>query len=261
MERAVSRGELGSPASSPEPASDLELVKHIKEISEFDYVQTENAAPGHDERGHVDDDDLDFRLFSSSKPADATAAATVANKIRLRSPTPQNAEPGFMIPERPRRCYFQDASPGSVETYQAAALSSAEVLALSHKPCPGNEYPWKVLHLPSSSQAKSTSAQNMLFARLIVLGGEGSRKRKRLGKKARIRVRVKHATAKEQSEKAKADAASKGSAEKEKRARRNREKKLKKRAKGRAAKAAGGDAAGDGSGQVEDGSDSEENGE
>jgi len=118
-----------------------------------------------------------------------------------------------------------------------------------------------VLHLHSTAQTKAAIAQNALFAKLILLGGEVDGKRKRLGKKARIRVRMKFATAKAQSDKARADAASKELAEKEKRARRNREKKLKKRAKGRAAKTAGGDAGCRSEGEADNGFESGDEGD
>jgi len=140
MERPVSRGELHSPANSPEPASDPDLIEHIKETTRFEFV-INDAVVDKDPPRENDGEDLDFRLFSSIKPVDATAATIIANRIRLRSPTPQNAEPGFLVPERARSHYFQDASSVSEERYQAAVLSGAEVLALSHKPCPGNAYP------------------------------------------------------------------------------------------------------------------------
>ncbi|KAK5109213.1 hypothetical protein LTR62_007195 [Meristemomyces frigidus] len=233
MERAVSRGELHSPASTPVPDSDAELTGRPKDTSDFHYVTIESALAI---EVPAEEEDLDFRLFSSTKTEGAGTAAATANKIRLRSPTPQNAEPGFVVAARPLSYYFDSASLQAKDEFSASALSGKEVIALSRKPCPGNAYNWKVLHLPPSAQSASTKAQNALLAELLMPGCAGGEKRKRLGKKSRIRVRVKLVSAAARLEKIKAEAEGKDAAEREKRVRRNREKKLKKRAKEKALK-------------------------
>lgn len=239
MERAVRRSELRSPESSPEPAPDPDTLERWRGLADFDYVAPKGveqttaavAADGEDE-------ELEFQLFATAKPAaDKTA---IANKIRLRSPTPQTTDPGFVNAERPLEYYFADST--NRDSYSTTALSGSQVSALSKTPWPGSTYPWKVLHLPSGGQTKAARLQaNMLFDKLVSAGAEegSSTRRKRLGKKARIKIRTKLQAARSKAEQAKMDANAKEAALKEKRTRLNREKKIKKRAKEKAKKAEG----------------------
>lgn len=240
MQRAVARADLHSPASSPEPEPDQAALERLKGSIAFDFVSTQDLAALPD---HLEDqaEDLDFRLFAT-EPAAKDQRASEAQKIRLRSPTPQTGEPGFLQPDRPSSYYFvNSADSRRKEEFQQAALSGAQVSSLSKRPWPGSAYPWKVLHLPRSSVKRSVlamsgHANSDLFTKLGEMVSDESTKRKRPGKKARIKVRVKLAAQAARSEKARAGIEAKGRAEREKRAKKNRDKKLKKRAKDKAKK-------------------------
>lgn len=148
MERAVGRDELQSPRSSPEPELDPEVLERLKRQADFTYETRDTTEAGY---GPPQDDDeqLDFQLFATSKPG-VTASTS---KIRLRSPTPQTGEAGFVDSGRPSKYYFADATDKS--SYISTALSGADILKLAKQPWPGSAYPWKVLQLPPSGETGS----------------------------------------------------------------------------------------------------------
>lgn len=239
----MSRSELQSPQSTPEPAPDPEAIERLKRQSKLNYETHEPLNNGEvDEQ--AEDEDLDFRLFATSNPE----TSTTATKIRLKSPTPQTTEPGFANGGRPLHYYFADPTKKKVSQYTASALSGADILALSKHPWPGSAYPWKVLHLPASADLKSTmssTCHTALFTKLLPPENIGGRKRRRLGKKSRIRIRTQAAASRAKVELAKAETEAREAAAREKRTRENRAKKARKRMKERGKKGDG-VAAGDG---------------
>ncbi|KAK0794754.1 hypothetical protein LTR59_007672 [Friedmanniomyces endolithicus] len=228
MERVVSRTELQSPASPPVLTPESDAFRHLRALDDLHYVTkpTEDLQPGDPE------EDLDFRLFAAVSTADGVSAA---NKIRLRSPTPQTTAAGFVVPGRGRRYYFAETSAtGDKENFARAALSGAQVLALSLKPWPGSAYPWKVVHVPSTKgrlPSGSVAVKDRIDVTTDLLA-----KRKRPGKKSRIKIRTKLAISRVEAEKSQANAVAREAAEREKRVRTNRAKKLKRRAQEKAKK-------------------------
>lgn len=226
MEQRVSRADLASPESTTEPASDPEVIARLKQLGDFDFVQRSEDTVGHGDETHDDDgDDLDFQLFATSK-----TTAAPANRIRLRSPTPTVGEPGFVQANRDSSYYFAPTlSSKDKDNLQYSALSGVQVLTNAHIPWPGSAYPWKILHLPSSSLTRSARSQSTaLLAKRLEAGAE-PKKRTRPGKNFRIKVRTKLAASKAAVERKEAE-------EREKRTRRNREKKVKKKMREKAKK-------------------------
>ncbi|KAK1055680.1 hypothetical protein LTR74_015516 [Friedmanniomyces endolithicus] len=228
MERVVSRTELQSPASPPDLNPEPHAISHLKAIDQFHYVTKTNESL---EAGEPEDD-LDFRLFTALNAADGVS---LANKIRLRSPTPQTTAAGFVVPGRVRRYYFADTfATGDKENYARVALSGAQVLALSCAPWPGSAYEWKVVHVPSTKgrlPSGSVAVKDRIDVTTDLLA-----KRKRPGKKSRIKIRTKLAISRVEAEKSQANAVAREAAEREKRVRTNRAKKLKRRAQEKAKK-------------------------
>lgn len=198
----------------------------LKSFTDFEYVDHEGtpAEPAEEEQ-------LDFRLFAA-----ASARQQEPAKIRLRSPTPTNAQPGFIRPSRDISYYLADSLTSSQYSRVAAvAVTGEQVLARAYTPWPGSTYPWKVLLLPASASGKSLKSQTRSeFARLV--DQDAPTKRKRLGKKARLKLRTKVASQKRQQEAKREASERKEADEREKRTRRNREKKVKKKLRDKAKK-------------------------
>ncbi|KAK0365999.1 hypothetical protein LTR91_025168 [Friedmanniomyces endolithicus] len=223
MERVVRRADLHSPARTPELEPEVNAIRHLmsRAQDELHFVTNTNSAVQDGEP----EDDLDFCLFAA---VNAAGAAKPANRIRLRSPTPQKTAAGFVVPERDRRYYFADTLvTAGKENYARVALSGAQVLALSRAPWPGRR-------LPSGSVA----VKDRIDVTTDVLA-----KRKRPGKKLRIKIRTKFAISRVEAEKLQAEAVNlqakavaREAAEREKRVRTNRAKKLKRRAQEKAKK-------------------------
>jgi hypothetical protein len=250
MERSVTRSELRSASASPSPPSDDDALERLRNLNTLQFatkdVQMDDAPT--ESAVQDEDEEMMFQLFAPSKSAPTAGHAEPqpsAQKIRIRSPSLDATTIGFLQPSRPRSFYFTEAP--SVEqrrTYEASALSGAQILKLSTSPWPGSAYDWKVLHIPSSQlsrEARIASAQQTPadFSKLGQL--EAPSKRKRAGKKLRIKIRSKVEAAKTKQEAALKAKDAKEEAEKEKRTRRNREKKVKRKAKEKAKKAEGGD--------------------
>jgi hypothetical protein len=207
------------------------------EWPEVDYVKKEETICSVD-HGAEQDDDIDFRLFAPSTSAVTPAGDTATQRIRLRSPSIDTSQLGFQRAERNLSYYFTaPISNAQKSKLSYAAVGGEQVMARSTEACPGNFYPWKVLHLPASQQSKATKCSApLLFRKLGAL--DHPAKRTRPGKKYRIKLRMKRAAIQSRKEASKAAADAKEAAEREKRARKNREKKAKKRQRDKAKKAA-----------------------
>ena len=243
MQRVVSRSELQSQsAASSDSGSQHDVTRNLKHFDELEFVQPEleqavqqNASDG--------DDEVAFRLFAVSQPSKSKDELEQPQKIRLKSPSLEDSNQGFIQAKRDPSYYFQDAlSQAEKENIKSSALTGQQVVELSKSFRPGSTYNWKVLHLPLSNLDKALQkAQSSVFRKLMD-GSSGSQKRKRPGKKTRIKVRVLQQARRKRDLDGKAAAEAKEAVDKEKRTQRNREKKVKKKLREKAKKAATGDA-------------------
>ena len=114
------RDEFGSPAgqsASPDPNPAL---NHY--LSAYPNRDTNRNEP------EEDTEEYEFRLFSGSNAADTVHGKTL-QRIAIRSPSPFNGDPGFVIPQRPSEYYFTGKLDVSCEEeFLAAAVSGDEVL-------------------------------------------------------------------------------------------------------------------------------------
>ena len=240
MERIVNRAELDSADSStptsPEPDA-VEKLKHLHEFDNTGFSGIKQSAA--DDKSSEIGDELDFRLFAATKQAEPSGGTQpqAAQKILLRSPSVDNANAGFIQPERNSDYYFaKPLSPKEKENFDASALTGQQIFALSNNsPWPGSAYPWRMLQLPVSNVHKSIRSQESSSLRKLV-GEEATLKRRRPGKKHRIKLRTKHAALQSKQQASRVAAESKEAAEREKRTRRNREKKVKKKMRDKAKK-------------------------
>ncbi|QIX01524.1 hypothetical protein AMS68_007041 [Peltaster fructicola] len=214
MERSIRRSELANLASSeasPEPID----RERLKTLNTFEFVETEH----HDEPDdNVDADELSFRLFAPTK----TEAPQV---VRIRSPTPEIKEAGFLVPARKDSYYF--ASDKITQACKASAISFEDLQRLASIRWTGSAYPWKVLDIPASGLSRS--ARTRIQHAFVKTVPDEATRRRRLGKKARIKLRTKVAAAKQKAAETKVAQESKDAADREKKTRKNREKKAKKR--------------------------------
>lgn len=236
MERVVSRSQLRSAERTPSPAPSPRDTENLKHLQSFQYVDnTASRAQAPDDQTR-DDEQLDFQLFAPSKSQDGL---NTARKIRLRSPTPTNADPGFIQPRRVSSYYFASISQDERLRFEAAAISASQVLSQSTMPRPGSAYPWRVLHLPLSQVSQPIRHElrkASISTTLVKPTGDDVKKRKRVGKKARIALRTKLSSTRLQQAEASKAVELKEAAERAKRAERNRLKKLKRRAREKAKK-------------------------
>lgn len=239
MERIVKRSELRSEDMSDDDIPDAEVMH---DLTPFKFV--EQTAPQIEQV--EDEDEMDFCLFAPTPGKEKDTQPI--SKIRLKSPTPTNAEPGLENPHRKKSYYFTDPlEPEELQRLASTAVPGRDIQARSCSFCPGSSYPWKVLHIRATKRealvlAKASAVYDDLVA-------EPS-KRKRPGKQARIKSRTKQATIKAAQEQDQKAAELKEIADREKRTRRNREKQAKKRAREKVKKAA--DGAGNDARDVED---------
>ncbi|KAK5719651.1 hypothetical protein LTR17_015278 [Elasticomyces elasticus] len=231
MERVISRADLLSPAGTPDPETNTEPTAQARP-QKFKFVTKTSEADNPPLVAEDNEDLLEFRLFAP------TSATGNASKIRLRSPTPQTTAPGFVVHERNLNYYFAEPSKSAEKgNYESAALSGAEVDALSRTPWPGSAYPWKVLHVSIQGRRKSSLSTDKGAAPAPAPASASAAKRKQPGKKARIQIRVKLAAQRAESDKQQTDAKAREIADREKRVRLNRAKTLRKRAREKARKA------------------------
>lgn len=254
MERPILRSELRSASPTPSPPSDDEALERLRNLNTLQFATQDvkmDDAP--QETAPADEDEeMAFQLFAPSRSTAKTAqpeTEQTVQKIRIRSPSVDLAEAGFLKPGRPQSYYFAEPANGEEKAALAAsALSGEQILQLSTLPRPGSAYHWKVLQIPSSQLSRAARLQAPAgFSKLGQL--EAPTKRRRAGKKLRIKMRTKAAASKAKQEAAQKAKEAKDEAEKEKRTRRNREKKVKRKAKEKAKKAEGGDGGDDATGE------------
>lgn len=80
---------------------------------------------------HLDDTEAyEFRLFSKQFASKSSASNEQnARMIVLRSPTPTNTSPGFLIARRPDAYYFTDvASAQKKKRFESTAVSGEQIL-------------------------------------------------------------------------------------------------------------------------------------
>lgn len=247
MERSIRRDDLRSASPTPPPPSDDEALDRLRRLNDLQFAthDVDMTDVPQDAAAEAEDEELAFRLFAPSAAPKVQAAetkpASTVQKIRLRSPSLDPAEAGFVQPRRPMSYYI--TGPETEDTkanFEAAAISAEQLLSQSRMPWPGSSYPWRVLHIPSTQIPKAVRSQILQPAGFERLGNtEPPNKRRRKGKQTRIRVRMKLAKGKQREEAKRKAAEEAEAAEKEKRTKRNREKKVKKKAREKAKKAAG----------------------
>lgn len=110
-------------------------------------VATVHAAEGITSLDNDHNDTFEFRLFSRKPCINSLPLnGPVLQKIVLRSPTPINKSPGFLIPRRPDAYYFTEkvTNAKTTEQYQSAAVAGEDVIAGLHQL-------WVCGHVPASS--------------------------------------------------------------------------------------------------------------
>lgn len=246
MERPITRSELRSASPTPPPSSDDEALDRLRKLNTLQFASGDTHMKDAPPEPAADDEDEEmmFRLFAPAKPTTSTdqrEPQPSVQKIRIRSPSIDPAEAGFLQPHRPRNHYFAEKPGGDARAaFDASVLSGEQILKLSTLPWPGSAYNWKVLHIPQSQVSREARVQ--MAAQFSKLGNlEGPTKRRRAGKKLRIKMRTKAAATMAKKEAAQKAKDAKEEAEKEKRTRRNREKKVKRKAKEKAKKTEGGE--------------------
>lgn len=90
-------------------------------------VAVETAAEAIDV--HPDDaETFEFRLFSKKSNSKPSSIDGISRKIILRSPTPTNTSPGFLIACRPDAYYFTDVAWSRKERFESAAVTGEEII-------------------------------------------------------------------------------------------------------------------------------------
>ncbi|KAK7626089.1 hypothetical protein IWX49DRAFT_494112, partial [Phyllosticta citricarpa] len=238
--KRVRRDELHSPASSPRSSPDPDLTDLFRAQLESRIELVDAQPQGVVQQAHgandegSEEEELEFRLFAGPTKSGGGDAGPTAQKIRINSPDLENAEGGFVKPNRPDSYYFTGVPSEELRRQlESTAVTGDQVTRWARQKWPGRALPWKV---------QTISLDKKAMKALGISGGMSTEpaaaKKKRKGKKARIAIRTKlkaRAEAKEAQEKAQAE---KELAERAKRAKRNRDKKLKKRQRDKAKKAA-----------------------
>ncbi|KEQ82690.1 hypothetical protein M438DRAFT_356714 [Aureobasidium pullulans EXF-150] len=254
----VRRSDLiGSPQSSRASSPDLDTLERLGANLQFEVVDKAFQPIETVENLEDEEEELEFQLFAPTKSTtDASTPAPAAQKIRIRSPSEELREPGIVGLGRPLSYYHTgELDPVRAKEFEIAAVTGADVVAMSKQPCPGCAYPWKVIKMPPSQAKSALAAAAAQYPVAEAFLPDVPKKRTRLGKKARIQKRQKLAAIKAKKEEEGKSKEEKERLEREKKARRNREKKFKKRARDKAKKAAGKD--GDDADAADDGSDSD----
>ena len=115
------RDEYGSPPAQP-TLPDLTPTVNKSLHPNPTHDPTQDVA-------EIEGEEYEFRLFSRPSAVD-TANSTNVQRIAIRSPTPPNGDPGFVIPQRPRAYYFTgDLDALRKERVDTAAVSGEEILA------------------------------------------------------------------------------------------------------------------------------------
>lgn len=131
---SVQRSEIASQSSSAEaPALDAASREQLEKSYYYklrDWCVNENEldTKAGAVRGDVivepSEDVYQFRLFSKK-----SSLVPGAQRIVLRSPTPTNQNPGFLVPSRPDSYYFTNASSiEKIQQYQQAAVTGEDIV-------------------------------------------------------------------------------------------------------------------------------------
>ena len=254
---SVRRADLHSDSSSSQSPSPNENL-YIKKLAATYHVPSN---PLFASQGPLDEKDVssslsedveafEFSLFSKRATAGTSEGASAsAPKIQLRSPSPINPIPGFIVPRRPHDYYFtgQVTSERSVQFRQAAVSGEQIIQGLRtrwvslHKVRlfgrkgvdfrqKGCELPWRVTVISSTSPINGE--RGTCTVRDVDPVG-----RRRKGKKRRITIRKRSAIGEQRKKTSEQTRGAKEEAEKEKRNKKNRERKVKRRQKEREKKA------------------------
>ena len=236
MQRVIRRSELELEEISPSDAgSGRDARDALEDLDQLEFVEAGDISNAND-KGNVSDEEVDFRLFAGPKATTTENEVAGHQRIRLRSPSVDISNPGFVRADRDPSYYFADSlSLSDKENLEASALSGPQIVELSKSYRPGSACSWKVLNLSASNHAKSLRDGSVSQFRKLVDDHE-PQKRKRPGKKARVKVRIKQEQLKDQRLASQASAEAREAAEREKRTRRNREKKVKKKMRDKAKK-------------------------
>ncbi|CAD0022209.1 unnamed protein product [Aureobasidium pullulans] len=220
----VRRSDLiGSPQSSRASSPDLDTLERLGANLQFEVVDKAFQPIETVENLEDEEEELEFQLFAPTKSTtDASTPAPAAQKIRIRSPSEELREPGIVGLGRPLNYYHTgELDPVRAKEFEIAAVTGADVVAMSKQPCPGCAYPWKVIKVPSSQAKSALAAAAAQYPVAEAFLPDVPKKR--------TREKEEEGKSKEEKERL----------EREKKARRNREKKFKKRARDKAKKAAG----------------------
>ena len=230
MQRVISRSELElEKASVSDSVSEADDTEAMKKLNELEFVEAIQRSDPND-RINASDEEVDFRLFAGPK-----FEITGPRKIRIRSPSVDTTNPGFVRHRDPSHHFANTPSLSDKENLEASALTGQQIADLSKSYRPGSAYSWKVLNLSASNLAKSIQESGVSAFQKLMDDHEPP-KRKRPGKKARVKVRIKQETLEKQQLAGQATAKAKEAVEREKRTRRNREKKVKKKMRDKAKK-------------------------
>lgn len=130
---SVQRSEIASQfssakASALDAASREQLEKSYYKLRDWCVNENELVTKPGAARGDVivepSEDVFQFRLFSKK-----SSSVPVAQRVVLRSPTPTNQNPGFLVPSRPDSYYFTNGSSiEKIQQYQQAAVTGDDIL-------------------------------------------------------------------------------------------------------------------------------------
>lgn len=233
----VRRSDLYSSGSSRQSSVDPETIDSLRKRTKFESVGHASAIPNGEETVQPEEEDeLEFRLFAPDTGKLTTQDART-QVIRIRSPTPEDTDPGFINPYR-KQSFFFAGVPSAIqaEQYALAAVSGHDIVERSRSYWPGSRYEWKVTSWPLAGPKIKLQTK---VSPQSTISDTTPAKRTRLGKKSRIRKRQALEVKRKKAESEMATKADKERAEREKRAKRNREKKLKKRARDKLKKVGG----------------------
>jgi hypothetical protein len=281
---SVRRDEILSPPSSWAPSSpdlhsedDQQAQALLGKLLDFDTFtvnnepgitskkkQSEDATREDDGNNETQEDDqeqeFEFRLFSApaaTTNTKQTSHNTAGNggaksktqklRIRVRSPTPADIQPGdgrFVVPFRGWQYYVtrpelmkqpRDERPAQLEDvkrteYEQVAVTGAQLMEWARiTQTPGCHLPWRVTHLKlSNMKVPNSSSKTTAALPSTKEPAEAKKNKSKPGKKRRVILR----------KRAVAAAALAGMTDAEKRNKKNREKKIKRRQKERDRKAA-----------------------
>lgn len=222
-------GLLGLDLAAPAPAASS--------------LEQQNEDGGGDDDDHKQDEEFEFRLFSTSSKTAVPAKVVLAASDDEDAP---HGEGGFTVPVRPTSYYVAARpTPEQLEMYRWAATSGQDILLGARKRAWGLERPWRLVRLkvprkslagldlpPADADAATAATPQATLGHANEDDEQQTAvKRKRPGKKRRIASRIKAKAEKEKREAEEKNKMSKEEHLKEKKKRLNREKKLKRRAK------------------------------